>query len=55
LILLVPEPGIEPGWAQGPEDFESENGRFEKPMISVINMISLAFFVPKKLGNVRVF
>ncbi len=24
LILLVPEPGIEPGWAQGPEDFETD-------------------------------
>ena len=26
-----------------------------KPVISVSNMISLAFFMPKKLGNVRLF
>jgi hypothetical protein len=55
LILLVPEPGIEPGWAQGPEDFESENGHFEKPMISGNYIDFIGFFVPKKLGNVRVF
>lgn len=35
LILLVPEPGIEPGWAQGPEDFESSaSTSFTTPALS---------------------
>jgi hypothetical protein len=35
--------------------FSPKLGILTKPMISVIKLISLAFFVLKKLGNVRVF
>ena len=38
-----------------PVDFESKHYKYIKPMISVSNMILLAFFVPKLLGNVRNF
>ena len=31
--LLVPEVGIEPTWAWGPRDFESENRLFANPLI----------------------
>jgi hypothetical protein len=35
--------------------FSPEMTVLKKPVISVSNMISLAFFVPEKLGNVRLF
>jgi hypothetical protein len=52
---MVPEARIELARTQGPEDFESDKSHNLKPVISSNYLISLAFFVPKKLGNVRVF
>jgi hypothetical protein len=51
----VPEARIELAWTQGPEDFESEKSDFKKVTISAYYLIPLTFFVPNKLGNVRVF
>ncbi len=45
LYYLVPEPGIEPGWAQGPEDFESSaSTSFTTPALRAQLYLSLNLY-----------
>jgi hypothetical protein len=50
---MVPGAGIEPAYHIVVRDFKPDQGQNKKPMISNINLISLAFFVPTILENIR--
>ena len=50
LILLVPEVGIEPTWAQGPGDFECVGRGWRKPLGTLWNLRQPLIFI-EELDN----